>query len=357
MNKSPFRFFSKFLNSWDTTIFFEKCFFIPDLYITWLPSAVYKGMHIIKEKKIDAILTSSPPESVHIAGLLLSKISDIKWIADFRDLWTTKTITNKPVSPLHSFFIKKIENLIYRNADHIIANTYGNKNTYMHQFKISENKITVIPNGYDHLEVLEDIDITEVDKNKAFSVGYMGYFDKPGFPWKEFLRAIKKMVLLNKNIRLKLHICGHISNKGKDFIEKNNLNNFICAYGVLTHFEAIKIMRESDLLLLFLYETKYSKSIVPHKLYYYLGINKPIMAIAEEDGEVSNIIKKTKTGHVVSATKPDKAITILKNYYQKWEKCGKINYMPNLSEIKNYEFIRLTEKLSKTIANISVNAY
>jgi hypothetical protein len=47
----------------------------------------------IVDNNIDTIVTSGPPHSLHLIGLEKQKI-DLKWIADFRDPWTTMGITN-----------------------------------------------------------------------------------------------------------------------------------------------------------------------------------------------------------------------------------------------------------------------
>jgi len=351
LNKSPFRIFSKVFNSWSTTVYFENLFFIPDLHITWVPSALLKGLQIIKREQIDVIITSSPPESIHVIGLLLSKITGVKWITDFRDLWTTRKVAYTPPTILHNIIIKKIESIIYKNTRHIIANTYGNKDIYLNNFNISKEKITVITNGYDPEEMPDICNQSVREENKEFSVGYMGNFDKHGLPCDKFLIAIKRLVSLGDNIKIKVIIYGYISPKTKKFIADHNLTRYVDHRGVVPHFEAYKEIQKCNLLLLMLIEAGYSKAWVPQKLYHYLGMSKPIMAIAEEDGELAHIINNTYTGKVVSAKKPDGAYNMLVSYYEEWEKTGSNKYKPNIKEIEKYDIIKLTKKLSETITS------
>ena len=149
MRKSPFRVFSKLFHSWAMTVYFESLFFVPDLYVTWLPSALMKGCRMIRKEAIDLVLTTSPPESIHITGMLLARLTGVRWIADFQDLWTTKKVVYRPPTPLHDLIVKRMERLVYDRCDHIIANTMGNERVYRESFGIDASKITVIPNGYD----------------------------------------------------------------------------------------------------------------------------------------------------------------------------------------------------------------
>ena len=60
----------------------------PDHMIFWVPTAIIKGFKLHKKRPINIIYSTSPPHSTHIAGLILSKVTGIPWVADFRDPWT-----------------------------------------------------------------------------------------------------------------------------------------------------------------------------------------------------------------------------------------------------------------------------
>lgn len=353
MNKTPFRIFSKFFNLKDVTIFLEGIFFIPDIYITWVPSAVLKGLRIIRKEKIKVIITISPPESIHIAGLLLSKISGAKLIVDFEDLWTIRKVAYHPPTFLHDAIIKKIERTIMEKSNHIIANTHGNKKMYIDHFHIPKDKITIITNGYDPVDMSNyGGEISSTD-NKVMTIGYMGNFDKHGLPYDKFILAIKGLVNINHNIKMKIIIYGHMSEETRKFITEHKLSEYVDHCGILPHSEAFKAIQKCDLLLLLLIETEYSKSWVPQKLYHYLAMSKPIIAIADEEGEIASIINSTKTGLVISPNKEKKMLETLVKLYNEWEKKGNINYAPNEEEIEKYNFITITKHLSKTIKSVS----
>ncbi len=58
----------------------------PDDNIRWALRAVQTVKH--KDIQPDWIMTTSPPESIHIAGQLLSKHLNVPWVAEMRDTWT-----------------------------------------------------------------------------------------------------------------------------------------------------------------------------------------------------------------------------------------------------------------------------
>ena len=70
----------------------------------------------------------------------------------------------------------------------------------------------------------------------------------------------------------------------------------VIVHGNLPHADAFDIVGRCDMLLLLMFETPYSKAVVPHKLYYYLAMGKPVLAIAEENGGRGRHNKEDKDG-------------------------------------------------------------
>ncbi|MGA3175233.1 MAG: glycosyltransferase family 4 protein [Syntrophorhabdales bacterium] len=350
LRKSPFRIFSKFFHSWHLTTYFESLFFIPDLYVTWLPTALARGYRLIREEKIDIILTSSPPESLHLIGLVLARLTGARWIADFQDLWTTKKVAYRPPTALHDRIVKRLERAVYDRCDHIIANTRGNERFYKELFGIDGRKITVIPNGYDGTE--KRTGPSRTAGRSDFTIGYMGYFDKKGFPWQDFLLSLKKLVSSPPYPRIKLHICGYMSMEAKKFIQDRGISAHIVHHGDLPHAEAFDLIGRCDLLLLLMFETPYSRAIVPHKLYYYLAMSKPVLAIAEKGGEVDDIIGRTGTGTTIPASDRGEIERFLSDRYMEWQARGALLYAPDPAEIEVYEYGNLTLTLKETMERV-----
>jgi len=348
LNRSPFAVLSKYFHMSKTAELLESIFFIPDLYVTCLPSALVAGMNLIRRERIDTVLTISPPESTHLIGLLLSKLAKVRWLADFEDLWTTRKIIYQPPTVLHDQLIKKMERLFYRKADHLIANTYGNREVYINDFHIPESKISVIHGGYDPKDMAA-IQSRYHIRNTEFNIGYMGQFDKPGYPWKELLLALKKLVTMVGNDMVRLNIYGYVSRAAMRFINENNLDDNAIWHGIFPHGEAFRMTSDNDILLVTQTEAGYSRSIVPCKVYHYLAMGRRILTIAEKDGELASIVRRTNTGEVVSARTDDGIFNSLKKHYEEWKNSGQLRYAPDCDEIKKYDLSEIAGKLSEII--------
>jgi galactitol-specific phosphotransferase system IIB component len=126
--------------------------FIPDARFFWIkPSISYLEKYII-ENKIETIITSGPPHSLHLIGLGLKNKLNLKWFADFRDPWTT--IGYHKALRLSNYAAKKhkeLERQVLNSADAIIVTSKTTKTEFQ---AITDKPITVITNGYDD-EVVE----------------------------------------------------------------------------------------------------------------------------------------------------------------------------------------------------------
>src|SRR5205814_4867676 len=57
------------------------------LLAAWAPFARRKAVRLARAQRFDCVVTSSPPESVHLVGRALSR-RGVPWVVDLRDGWT-----------------------------------------------------------------------------------------------------------------------------------------------------------------------------------------------------------------------------------------------------------------------------
>ncbi len=117
-------------------------------YFTLFFTALWNGIR--KRNNFDIIIASSPPLTIGILGLILSKIYKIPWIFDIRDIWPDIAVEagmlreNGIVNKLS----KKISDYLYRQSTHIIPVTKY-KLTKIRKANIPISKMSVVYNGVD----------------------------------------------------------------------------------------------------------------------------------------------------------------------------------------------------------------
>ena len=287
-------------------------FFIPDARIGWVKPSVSFLLDYIKKEGIETIITTGPPHSVHLIGLQLKQKLDIKWLADFRDPWTTigyhKQLKLTSASKAkHKSFEKQVLN----SSNQIIVTSFVTKQ----EFKNMTNKpIEVITNGYDDDAAVDFIMDTK------FTLSHIGSLlskRNPEILWRVLNELISENDDFSKDFQL--NFIGSISKKVLESIKNFNLSNYINEVGYLSHKEAIINQKKSQLLLLIEIDSEDTKCIIPGKLFEYMVSNRPIVAIGPKDSDVEKIIKETNTGHYFNYSDYESLKRIILEHYKAFQ--------------------------------------
>ena len=74
----------------------------------------------------------------------------------------------------------------------------------------------------------------------------------------------------------------------------------LTVYNHKQHLEGLELLAKSQILLLPLNDAPNVKGILPGKMYEYMALRRPILAIGPTDGDFAKIIHETRTGFVHS---------------------------------------------------------
>lgn len=265
-------------------------FFIPDARKNWIKPSVAYLQEYIKEHQIETIITTGPPHSLHVIGLQLKAALNVKWIADFRDPWTTigyhkKLKLTQSSKEKHLEFEHKVLN----KADAIIVTSYNTKR----EFSAKTTKpIDVITNGFDE----EDIAVSNLDK--AFTIAHIGSFlsdRNPRILWQVLEELIKENSLFKTHFKLVL--VGAVGESIQESITFYHLTNHTELVGYVSHKEALVYQRKAQVLLLVEIDHEDTKVIIPGKLFEYFKAKRPIVAIGPDGTDVESLMHKSNTGH------------------------------------------------------------
>lgn len=314
-------------------------YFIPDARKNWIKPSVEFLCHYIKEHHIATIITTGPPHSLHLIGLQLKEKLDLKWIADFRDPWTTIGY-HKALKLTESSKAKHInlEQKVLNTADEIIVTSNHTKNEFETKTK---QPISVITNGYD----LHSVKVE--GKDKLFTLSHIGSLlsdRNPEILWETLSELIGENDLFSKAFQLNL--IGVVSDDVIESINRYGLKKHSNIVGYVSHDEAIMFQMKSQLLLLIEIDSEDTKAIIPGKVFEYLISETPILAIGPRDSDVEQIIKSTNTGTYFNY----KQKTELKSYIiNSFEAYLNGSLKVNAIGLQPYSRKALTEKLANRI--------
>ena len=178
-------------------------FFIPDARKGWNAYAKMEAEKLIRQHRIQKLITTGPPHSTHLLGLQLKAQFGIQWWADFRDPWTD-IFYNKDL--YRSAWAKRIdarwEEKVLQSADGILT-TMGGDLVRKLQTKAPDQSFYVLPNGYD-APLMSSVPKTQL---KVFHVVYTGLLTEN----QDYLSPIGVLDTLADQHQIRLSLAGNIA--------------------------------------------------------------------------------------------------------------------------------------------------
>jgi hypothetical protein len=266
----------------------------------------------------------------------------IKWVADFRDPWTTihyhqSLRLNKRAQKKHL----KLESQVLNNADLVVVTSLNTKKEFQ---KTTNKPIEVITNGYDISEKIES------NLDAQFSIVHIGSLltnRNPEILWEVLSELKEENKAFSKALLIKL--VGTVSEDVLKSIEAVGLTANYKTLGYVSHQEAIQIQHDTQVLLLVEMDSPETKSIIPGKLFEYVAANRPILAIGPDGSDVEGILKETNAGVYFPYTEKEKLKKQLQFYYEAYSKA---NLNINSHNTEQYSRRELTKSLSSLLLNI-----
>ena len=272
--------------------------FLPDPRCLWIRPSVSYLKNYLKEHPVDLIVSTGPPQSMHIIGMKLARKTGLPWIADFRDPWT-KIFYFKHLSMTRATerWHKKMEKKVLDAASAVVAVSPLVQQEFQ---EMTQTPVELITNGFDECD-FAGAACTEAagGRDKDFIITHTGLFAADGNPsvlW-ETLRekCIKDPVFKD---RLKIKLIGKTDRQITESIEAAGLGENLTDMGYQPHDKAVEEQRRASLLILPLRKEPEYKAVLPGKLYEYLASWRPVLGIGQPDGAMSMILNTTKTGVV-----------------------------------------------------------
>lgn len=314
-------------------------FFIPDARKNWVKPSVEYLYTYLNDFHVDAIITTGPPHSLHLIGLRLKVRTGLKWIADFRDPWTTigyhKALKLNSSSKTKHF---NLESKVLNTADQIIVTSNNTKEEFKTKTK---QPIFVITNGYDSHSILME------GKDMQFTISHIGSLlsdRNPKILWEVLSELIKENKDFSK--AFKLNLIGVVSNDVLESANRHGLKSHINILGYVNHNKAIEFQMKSQLLLLIEIDSENTKVIIPGKLFEYLNSETPILAIGPSDSDVEKILKSTNTGTYYNYHQKDELKNQLISYFNAYQKGSLAVHGIG---VKQYHRRELTKKLATLV--------
>ncbi|MDO8847177.1 MAG: glycosyltransferase family 4 protein [Coriobacteriia bacterium] len=276
----------------------RKLLAVPDGKTRW---AVQAAAAIRRENgagAFDAVITTGPPHSVHLAGLWGLRHrggNRPRWIVDMRDLWTDNPYYDYGAARRR--LDRLIEADVVRSADAVTATTAGFALSLERRHGI---RATSILTGFDDRAPRP----APREAGGPLRVVHAGNLYGGRRDPAPLLEAAGMLVREGRASadRVRLIFIGPGSESVAEAAYTLGASEIVEAAPPIPHAEVLEHLARADALLLVQWRSDLTAAEVPGKLYEYLAFRAPVIALgAAPDGEVAGILETTGAGRVVNS--------------------------------------------------------
>lgn len=263
----------------------------PDRWASWWPGAVTAGLWLIRRDRPRVLWSSYPIATAHLIAYTLHRLTGVPWVADFRD-----PVNNVEVgdSTMTARTRQWIERRAITYATRSVFTTSGAMEDYAGRYPRCEESLEVIPNGYDErdFEALRDAQTAEtVNRAETITLVHSGALYTEGRNPRAFLAAIASLRGKGEKNVESLRVILRASEQEavwRAIVSEMGLDHIVSLQPPVPYHEALLEMAHADGLLLF-QGSRYNRQI-PAKVYEYLRVARPILALTDPAGDTGALL-------------------------------------------------------------------
>ena len=282
---------------------------VPDECVTWATTAVPRAAAIVRRYRIDVVVTTSPPASVHLIGAAVRRVTHARWVADIRDALVANP--NRGVERMAARLKERtqwpVAHLVAERADAVVAVTETIASE-MHALGRTR-AVVVIANGADFDEY-EELGHQPGPRLRITHTGsFFGLRDT-----RPFLAA-----LAGTEAEVVARFVGDFRRADVDWARELGLGKRLELISFVPRARALELQRDSEVLLLLLADAGGRGRDVPSgKLYEYLAARRPILAVVPPDGSAAELVHRAGAGIVVAPEDTDGIRAAITSLHRHW---------------------------------------
>ena len=285
---------------------------VPDEAATWNVTAIPAALRIARAEKIDVVLTTSPPGSVHFVGAAVKRALGVRWIADLRDslLAHQDRRSDTAAVRMKARTVRVVAGLVARRADAIVTafDSIGDEMLTLSP----RGRIVTIPNGSD----FDDFEGMAYTPGERFRITHTGAFFGQRDP-KPFLRALAESGLEDVVVRF----VGGFRAADREFAESLGLADRVEVVPFVPRRQSLELQRDSEALLLILPEAGgRGTGVIPGKVFEYVAAERPILAAVPPGGAAAKLIDEIGAGIVAPVDDVDALRAALVELHARWKR-------------------------------------
>ncbi len=264
---------------------------LPDASVTWNLTAIPAAIRLARREGIDAVITTSPPPSVHFIGAAVQRSTRAKWIADLRDPLVANQHRRDDTTAARARqkAVEQVARLVASQADAVtcVSDAIADEMRDLG----ATGAVRVVANGCD----FDDFAGLEYRPGERFRITHTGSFFGKRDP-RPFLQAFA-----DADLDAVARFVGDFRSTDREWAESLGLGDRLELVDYLPRVDALRAQRDSEALLLLIPEARgRGKGVLSGKVFEYIAAGRPILAVVPPDGAAAELIRETGSGVVVA---------------------------------------------------------
>jgi hypothetical protein len=276
-------------------------FLAPDPQVLWRPCAMRAGLRLLREVRHDAIIATGPPFSSLVLGAALSRKSGVPLVLNYRNEWDITSNDRETGGPWKWTLRmqRAMQRSAIRQARALLATS---PSSALHLARTADQcgcrvQATWIYNGFDQDDFPPPPSVTRPRTDYGhgthlYRISFVGTLWDLS-PIGPFVSGVQKLTRERPELaeRLELVVTGRRTETQERELDRlQGLPCKLVRLPFVPHDEAIRIMRESDSLLLLNADRPDTHRIVNAKTFEYMAAGRPIFTVAP-DGDLWAVVR------------------------------------------------------------------
>jgi glycosyltransferase involved in cell wall biosynthesis len=332
----------------------DKRLFFTGSHILWLPFAKRKIDMVMKGALPPqiAVVSVGPPAALELA-LYLKEKYDVSYILDWRDEWLNNPEwINNPQIPKATNREHLLESKALKAASGNVYLTQLMRDNFIRRYPILHDKPSrIIPNGFDE-EDFTHLPQPQKSDSAGLQIYYSGsFYDRrqPDALW----QAVSELLAEKKIEEQSLHFCIRGHNKPAFVMGKYaHLAHVVSIKPYQAYRENLQDSSQADVLLLYIPGGENTDSVLTAKVFEYLRLSKPVLAIVPPQGAAAQLLREAGIGYIASDAEVEKIkeqiLILLKTHRE--SRLGEIQTNPAV--LARYSRENQAKQLRELIAEI-----
>ena len=303
---------------------------VPDGYLPWARAAERAALSRVAAGGIDALWTTSSPESAHLAGLAIKRRHGaLPWVADFRDPWVGR-VTYAPPTPWHAARHEALERGVVSTADRVTVVSEPMADLYRGRYpSLPPERFHVLPNGVDsddwnRADALAGRAPGEAARDAGkFVILHAGQLaHRPTA--RTLLDAARRVIDADPDARgeLRLRFLGGNEELAAEDWTRRGLEGVVEIVPSRPHLEAMAAMRRAQALVLLGHGGDADGLLYTGKIYEYVTSRRPVIGIIDP-GPAAALLASVGTGPVHASKDVGGAAASIAAYLAEWRRQGR----------------------------------